>query len=278
MQSWSSATGRSGTASADPRPEAPASEFEAVPRHQCRNGIRLDWSSIGAPAPSRALRLPGHPRRRPGPPAGRRLAGARAVDLAGDGCPLPDGARARPMTSQSLIRMNQDVPGHTPQALARSPGVPPAHACSARPAQTSSSGSGHPSRPMALREGVRPQDPRAHLCDPSLSCPLRTRRVPPHLGHASGSPPALPGPSGTCARRSPMSLLLSSCARPPRLSRYHVKHPRVSLRHVFSLTTSWRRRGAPSCRRRSKKAMIKSRREARDRGGSLSIHTSYLRI
>lgn len=27
-----------------------------------------------------------------------------------------------------------------------------------------------------------------------------------------------------------------------------------------------------------RKAMIKSRREARDRGGSLSIHTSYLRI
>ena len=92
--------------------------------------LRLDWPPIGAPAPSRAPRLPGHPRRRPGPPAGRRLAGARAVDLAGDGCPLPDGARARPMTSQSLIRMNQDVPGHTPQALAHSPGVPPAHACS----------------------------------------------------------------------------------------------------------------------------------------------------
>lgn len=31
-------------------------------------------------------------------------------------------------------------------------------------------------------------------------------------------------------------------------------------------------------RGRARKAMIKSRREARDRGGSLSIHTSYLRI
>ena len=61
MQSWSSATGRSGTASADPRPEAPASEFEAVPRHQCRNGIRLDWSSIGAPALSRASQAHGAP-------------------------------------------------------------------------------------------------------------------------------------------------------------------------------------------------------------------------
>ena len=114
------------------------------------------------------------------------------------------------MTSQSLIRMNQDVPGHTPQAPAHPLSVPPAHACPARLAQTSSSGLGHPSRPMVLREGVRPQDPRAHLCDPSLSCPSHARRVPPHLGHASGSPPALPGPSGTCARRSPMSLLLSS--------------------------------------------------------------------
>jgi|GEM_PF-7072442 len=44
--------------------------------------------------------------------------------------PLPDGARARPMTSQSLIRMNQDVLRHTPQALAHSLSVPPAHACS----------------------------------------------------------------------------------------------------------------------------------------------------
>ena len=92
--------------------------------------LRLDWSSIGAPAPSRAPRLPGQHRRRPGPPAGRRLAGARAVDLAGDGRPLPDGARARPMTSQSLMRMNQDVLRHTPQALAHSLSVPPAHACS----------------------------------------------------------------------------------------------------------------------------------------------------
>ena len=41
-----------------------------------------------------------------------------------------NGASALPMTSQSLMRMNQEVPGHTPQALAHSPGVPPAHACS----------------------------------------------------------------------------------------------------------------------------------------------------
>ena len=126
-------------------------------------------------------------------------------------------------------------------APARRPG-----AVVARLARTSPSGSGHPSGPMALREGVRPQDPRDRPCDPSPSCPSHARRVPPHLGHAPGS---LPGPSGTCARRSPMSLLLSSCARPPRLSRYHARHPRVSLRHVFSLTTSWRRRGASSCRR-----------------------------
>ena len=46
MQSWSSATGRSGTASADPRPEAPASEFEAVPRHQ----LETASDSIGLPS------------------------------------------------------------------------------------------------------------------------------------------------------------------------------------------------------------------------------------
>ena len=67
---------------------------------------------------------------------------------------------------------------------------------------------------MVLRERVRPQDLQALLCDPSLSCPSHTRRVPPHLGHASGSPLALPGPSGTCARRSPVSLLLSSTPGP----------------------------------------------------------------
>lgn len=93
--------------------------------------LRLDWSSIGAPAPSRASRLPGQHRRRPGPPAGRRLAGARAVDLAGDGRPLPDGARARPTASLGPVRTSRDVPGHTPQAPAHSPGVPPAHACPA---------------------------------------------------------------------------------------------------------------------------------------------------
>ena len=177
----------------------------------------------------RASRLPGHPRRRPGPPAGRRLVGARAVDLAGDGCPLPDGARARPMTSQSLIRMNQDVPGHAPQALAHPLSVPPAHACPTRPAQTSPSGSGHPSGPMALREGVRPQDPRDRPCDPSPSRPSHARCVPPHLRHASGSPPALPSSASTCARRSPMSLLLSPCARPPRPSRHHARHPASPL-------------------------------------------------
>lgn len=66
---------------------------------------------------------------------------------------------------------------------------------------------------MVLRERVRPQDPRAHLCDPSLSCPLRTRCVPPHLGHASGSrsaSPDLPSSANTCARSRSMSLLLSS--------------------------------------------------------------------
>ena len=132
----------------------------------------------------RASRPPGQHRRRPGPPAGRRLAGARAADLAGDGRPLPGGAGARPTAPLGPVRTSRDVPGHTPQAPAHSLSVPPAHACPARPAQTSPSGSGHPSGPMALREGARPQDPRDRPCDPSPSCPSRARRVPPHLGHA----------------------------------------------------------------------------------------------
>ena len=110
-----------------------------------------------------------------------------------------------------------------------------------RPAQlarTSPSGPGYLSGPMALRERVRPQDLRDRPCDPSPSCPSHARCVPPHLGYASGSSHILPSPSGTCARRCPVSLLLSPCARPPRLSRHHARHPRVSPRHVFSLTTS----------------------------------------
>ena len=78
------------------------------------------------------------------------------------------------------------VPGHTPQAPAHSLSVPPAHACPARPARTSPSGPGHPSGPMALREGARPQDLRDRPCDPSPSRPSRARRVPPRLGHAPG--------------------------------------------------------------------------------------------
>ena len=224
-----------------PRPPGPGPCASSVGRP--RSAISLDSSPSSPPAGharlgvryaalahgAAAVRLPGHPRRRPGPPAGRRLAGARAVGLAGDGCPLPDGARARPTASLGPVRTSRDVPGHTPQALARSLSVPPAHACPARLAQTSPSGSGHPSGPMALREGARPQDPRDRPRDPSPSCPSHARCVPPHLGHAPGSPPALPGPSGTCARRGPVSLLLSSCARPPRLSRYHARHPASPL-------------------------------------------------
>ena len=44
--------------------------------------------------------------------------------------PERNGASALPMTSQSLMRMNQEVLRHTPQALAHSLSVPPAHACS----------------------------------------------------------------------------------------------------------------------------------------------------
>ena len=53
----------------------------------------------------------------------------------------------------------------------------------------------------------RPRTPRGPICRARER--RRTRCVPPHLGHASGSPPALPSPSGTCARSSPVSLLFS---------------------------------------------------------------------
>ena len=62
-----------------------------------------------------------------------------------------------------------------------------------------------------MRERVRLRD---RPCDPSLSCPSYARYVPPHLGYAFGSPPALSSPLGTCARSSPVSLLLSPTPSP----------------------------------------------------------------
>ena len=159
------------------------------------------------------------------------------------------------MTSQSLMRTSQEVPGHAPRALAHPLSVPPAHACPTRPAQTSPSGSGHPSGPMALREGARPQDLQAHLCDPSLSCPLRTRCVPPHLGHAPGPLARPAGPVGRLRAqrpREPPPLAVRPAPSPLAVS---CQASRVSPRHVVSLTTSWRRRGASSCRRWSNREL-----------------------
>lgn len=45
------------------------------------------------------------------------------------------------------------------------------------------------SRPIVLRENVRPQPPHSHLWASSPSLPLRTTWAWPHLGHDDGSPP-----------------------------------------------------------------------------------------
>ncbi len=157
--------------------------------------LRLDWSSIGAPAPSRAPRLPGQHHRRPGPPAGRRLAGARAVDLAGDGRPLPGGARARPTASLGPVRTSRDVPGHTPQALAHSPGVPPAHARPARLARTSPSGSGAPERAHGPARGGAAAGPAGPPLRPVPVVPL-AREVRPAAPGARVRLPARPAELG----------------------------------------------------------------------------------
>ena len=78
---------------------------------------------------------------------------------------------------------------------------------------------------MALREGVRPQDPRAHLCDPSPSRPSHARCVPPHLGHASGPLARPAGPVGHLRAQKPYEPPPLPDAQPPRLLQYHVKHP-----------------------------------------------------
>ena len=191
--------------------------------------LRLDWSSIGAPAPSRASRPRGNTAADPGRlPAGdspgrvpstwqETAVPSRAAQGRG---PWPRWAPcARAGTCPGTPRRPSRTPrASRPRTRARrgSPGRPPR----AR---------GHPSRPMVLRERVRPQDPRDRPCDPSPSRPSHARCVPPHLGHAPGSPPALPGPSGTCALRGPVSLPLSPCARPPRPSRHHARHPASPL-------------------------------------------------
>ena len=108
---------------------------------------------------------------------------------------------------------------------------------------------------MVLRERVRPQDLQAHLCDPSLSCPLRTRCVPPHLGHAPGPLARPAGPVGRLRAqrpREPPPLVVRPAPSPLAAS---CQASRVSPRHVFSLTTSWRRRGASSCRRWSNREL-----------------------
>ena len=121
-------------------------------------------------------------------------------------------------------------------------------------ARTSPSGPGHPSGPMALREGARPQDPRDRPCDPSPSRPSRARRVPPRLGHAPGPPPALPSPSGTRARRGPVSLPLSPRARPPRPSRYHARHPASPL----DMSSRGQHRGGDAVRRHADGGLTES--------------------
>ena len=62
---------------------------------------------------------PRHLGRAPGPVSGERLVEVGAVDLPGDRRPCPEGQKL-PMTSQSLMRMNQEVRRHTWQSLAHS--------------------------------------------------------------------------------------------------------------------------------------------------------------
>ena len=237
MQSWSSATGRSGTASADPRPEAPASEFEAVPRHQCRNGIRLDWSSIG--------RLPRAERR-----------GSRGNTTADPGrLPAGDSPGRVPSTWRETAVPSRAAQGRGPRprwARAHEPGRARAHpagprALPGRPARARVLGAarpdvllglGAPERAHGTARGGAAAGPAGPPLRPVPVMPLAHEARPAAPGARVRLPARPAGPVGHLRAQKPYEpppLVVRPAPSPLAAS---CQASRVSPRHVFSLTTS----------------------------------------
>ena len=67
------------------------------------------------------------------------------------------------MTSQSLMRQNQEVLRHTRRVLAHSPGLRPESVASTKRDQVTASSLEAEGRPLLLAEKVRPHPLRSHL-------------------------------------------------------------------------------------------------------------------
>ena len=77
--------------------------------------------------------------------------------------PVRKGRSDLPMTSQSLMRQNQEVLRHTRRVLAHSPGLRPESVASTKRDQVTASSLEAEGRPLLLAEKVRPHPLRSHL-------------------------------------------------------------------------------------------------------------------
>ena len=215
--------------------------------------LRLDWSSIGAHGAAERRGSRGNTAADPG----RLLAGDSSgrVPSTWQETAVPSrAAQGRgPRPRRAPCARAGTCPG-TPQAPARSLSVPPAHACPARPAQTSPRARGTRAGPWPCARG---RGRRTRGTAPAT----RPRRAPRARGASRrtwGTRPAPARPAGPVGRpraqrpREPPPLAARPAPSPLAVS---CQTSRVSLRHVFSLTTSWRRRGASSCRLRSNREL-----------------------
>ena len=205
----------------------------------------------------RAVRPSGQHRPRPGPPAGRRLVGVGAARPAGDGGARAEG-RERP--AHGLAGPRAHEPG---RARARPAGT---RALPKRPARARVPGAARPDVPLGLGAPGRAHGPaRGGAAAGPAGPPLRPVPVVPLAREAR---PAAPGarvrlparPAGPVGHlraqrpREPPPLAVRPAPSPLAVS---CQASRVSPRRVFSLTTSWRRRGASSCRRWSNRETVK---------------------
>lgn len=91
------------------------------------------------------------------------------------------------MTSQSFMRMNQEVRRHTRQSPAHSPGLLPARVDSTKAPQAGASTFEAASGPMLLAENVLPHPLQGHRWEPSVSWPFLMREGEPQRGAARRS-------------------------------------------------------------------------------------------
>ena len=111
------------------------------------------------------------------------------------------------MTSQSLMRMNQEVLRHTWHVFAHCLRPEPESAASTKSAQVVASSFEAASRPLLLDENVLPHPLQSQRWEPSASCPFLMKEEEPHRGHDLGVAPSacLPSSRATAAFVAQMS-------------------------------------------------------------------------